>query len=297
MKKELLKIFSTLLLTGAIVLCVILYIGKSEDPNLQSSLLKSFAEQDTDHDGLSDNMESIYGTDSNNPDTDGDGYLDGEEVMSGYDPLKPAPNDKLGVHYTITPRPAAGSIQNLNLTSDLIDKLTKKVVNEEIRPKQDGNVVSIQDATSVDEALEAAVLRSYQEFSLPNIPTDQLNITLENSSEVLAEYARQMAGALSKVETDPMENLKNDLGEIVFEDVQACEEAAAVMKTIKIPSDAVALHKKQIGKLVVQANILKALMNIREDPLKANIAFSKIEDLNKWEIEIMEGIKNLLETH
>jgi len=297
MKKELLKIFSTLLLTGAIVLCVILYIGKSEAPNLQSSLLKSFAEQDTDHDGLSDNMESIYGTDSNNPDTDGDGYLDGEEVMSGYDPLKPAPNDKLGVHYTITPRPAAGSIQNLNLTSDLIDKLTKKVVNEEIRPKQDGNVVSIQDATSVDEALEAAVLRSYQEFSLPNIPTDQLNITLENSSEVLAEYARQMAGALSKVETDPMENLKNDLGEIVFEDVQACEEAAAVMKTIKIPSDAVALHKKQIGKLVVQANILKALMNIREDPLKANIAFSKIEDLNKWEIEIMEGIKNLLETH
>ena len=296
MKKELLKIFSTLLLTGAIVLCVILYIGKSEAPNLQSSLLKSFAEQDTDHDGLSDNMESIYGTDSNNPDTDGDGYLDGEEVMSGYDPLKPAPNDKLGVHYTITPRPAAGSIQNLNLTSDLIDKLTKKVVNEEIRPKQDGNVVSIQDATSVDEALEAAVLRSYQEFSLPNIPTDQLNITLENSSEVLAEYARQMAGALSKVETDPMENLEEE-SEVSFEKIKACEEAAAVMKTIKIPSDAVALHKKQIGKLVVQANILKALMNIREDPLKANIAFSKIEDLNKWEIEIMEGIKNLLETH
>ena len=296
MKKELLKIFSTLLLTGAIVLCVILYIGKSEDPNLQSSLLKSFAEQDTDHDGLSDNMESIYGTDSNNPDTDGDGYLDGEEVMSGYDPLKPAPNDKLGVHYTITPRPAAGSIQNLNLTSDLIDKLTKKVVNEEIRPKQDGNVVSIQDATSVDEALEAAVLRSYQEFSLPNIPTDQLNITLENSSEVLAEYARQMARALSKVETDPMENLKEE-SEVSFEKIKACEEAAAKMKAIKIPSDAVALHKKQIGKLVVQANILKALMNIREDPLKANIAFSKIEDLNKWEIEIMEGIKNLLETH
>jgi len=296
MKKELLKIFSTLLLTGAIVLCVILYIGKSEAPNLQSSLLKSFAEQDTDHDGLSDNMESIYGTDSNNPDTDGDGYLDGEEVMSGYDPLKPAPNDKLGVHYTITPRPAAGSIQNLNLTSDLIDKLTKKVVNEEIRPKQDGNVVSIQDATSVDEALEAAVLRSYQEFSLPNIPTDQLNITLENSSEVLAEYARQMARALSKVETDPMENLKEE-SEVSFEKIKACEEAAAKMKAIKIPSDAVALHKKQIGKLVVQANILKALMNIREDPLKANIAFSKIEDLNKWEIEIMEGIKNLLETH
>ena len=296
MKNELLKIFSALLLTGAIVLCVVLYIRKSEAPDLQSSLLKSFAEQDTDHDGLSDNMESIYGTDSNNPDSDGDGYLDGEEIISGYDPLKPAPNDKLGTHYVITPRPAAGSMQDLNLTNDLIDKLTNKVVNEEIRPKQDGSVVSIQDITSVEDALEAAIQRSYQEFSLPNIPTDQLNITLDNSHEVLAEYAGKMAKALTNVETDPVENLKNE-ADVSFEKIKACEEAAAIMKTIKVPSDATALHKKQIGKLVVRANVLRAVANIREDPLKANIAFSAVEDLNQWEIEIMEGVKNLLETH
>ncbi|MCK5084031.1 MAG: hypothetical protein KAQ64_00040 [Candidatus Pacebacteria bacterium] len=44
---------------------------------------------DLDNDGLSDEMEEIYGTDKNNPDTDGDGYKDGEEVKNGYDPTVP----------------------------------------------------------------------------------------------------------------------------------------------------------------------------------------------------------------
>jgi len=44
---------------------------------------------DTDADGLSDSLETFYGTDINNPDTDSDGYKDGEEVESGFDPLIP----------------------------------------------------------------------------------------------------------------------------------------------------------------------------------------------------------------
>ncbi|MEA1936627.1 MAG: hypothetical protein U9N04_00765, partial [Patescibacteria group bacterium] len=44
---------------------------------------------DSDQDGLSDEMEAFYGTDPNNPDTDGDGFSDGNEVTRGYDPLLP----------------------------------------------------------------------------------------------------------------------------------------------------------------------------------------------------------------
>ncbi len=45
---------------------------------------------DTDGDGLFDREEiKIYGTDPMNPDTDEDGYLDGEEVKGGYNPLGP----------------------------------------------------------------------------------------------------------------------------------------------------------------------------------------------------------------
>ena len=43
---------------------------------------------DTDHDGLSDELESKLGTDLANLDTDGDGYQDGLEVKNGFNPLK-----------------------------------------------------------------------------------------------------------------------------------------------------------------------------------------------------------------
>jgi hypothetical protein len=42
---------------------------------------------DTDGDGLTDEEETTYGTDPNNPDSDGDGYPDGDEVLAGYNPL------------------------------------------------------------------------------------------------------------------------------------------------------------------------------------------------------------------
>lgn len=50
---------------------------------------------DKDQDGLSDEEEKNYGTDPDKKDTDGDGYSDGAEVLGGYDPLKPAPGDKI----------------------------------------------------------------------------------------------------------------------------------------------------------------------------------------------------------
>lgn len=53
---------------------------------LMSGFLGMSVSQDSDGDGLSDDLEVFYGTDKNNPDTDGDGYKDGEEVEKGYDP-------------------------------------------------------------------------------------------------------------------------------------------------------------------------------------------------------------------
>ena len=49
----------------------------------------SYFENDSDLDGLTDDLENYYGTDINNSDTDGDGYSDGDEVNNGYDPLVP----------------------------------------------------------------------------------------------------------------------------------------------------------------------------------------------------------------
>jgi hypothetical protein len=40
-------------------------------------------------DGLTNNQESVLGTDPLDPDTDGDGVSDGDEFDAGFDPLDP----------------------------------------------------------------------------------------------------------------------------------------------------------------------------------------------------------------
>lgn len=42
--------------------------------------------EDQDQDGLTDALETVYGTDPNKADTDGDGFKDGDEVEKGYNP-------------------------------------------------------------------------------------------------------------------------------------------------------------------------------------------------------------------
>lgn len=44
---------------------------------------------DSDHDGLTDLEEELYGTDKSKRDTDADGYTDGDEVANLYNPLQP----------------------------------------------------------------------------------------------------------------------------------------------------------------------------------------------------------------
>ncbi|MBU1039164.1 sortase [Patescibacteria group bacterium] len=44
---------------------------------------------DDDKDGLTNDLERVYGTDPKNPDTDSDGYPDGLEIKNHYNPLGP----------------------------------------------------------------------------------------------------------------------------------------------------------------------------------------------------------------
>ncbi len=61
-------------------------------------------QRDTDNDGLTDNEETYWKADFQNPDTDGDGFLDGEEVLSGHDPAKKGPEDWLSASRNLTER-------------------------------------------------------------------------------------------------------------------------------------------------------------------------------------------------
>jgi hypothetical protein len=87
--------------------------------------------QDADQDGLTNDEESLYGTDPQKADTDGDGYGDGAEVRSGYDPLKPSPGDKI---FPAKETPAISTqetSENVNTKSGI--QSSSDVSNEELK--------------------------------------------------------------------------------------------------------------------------------------------------------------------
>lgn len=80
-------------LIALIIFLTVLFLPESKTPWSPREGPDYFT--DSDNDNLSDFEEQRIGTSPQNPDTDGDGYLDGQEVASGYNPLIPAPQDKV----------------------------------------------------------------------------------------------------------------------------------------------------------------------------------------------------------
>lgn len=64
-----------------IILLVMIFLLLGAAPSLAATAL------DSDHDGLTDEMEVKFKTDLNNRDSDGDGFTDLQELDWGYDPL------------------------------------------------------------------------------------------------------------------------------------------------------------------------------------------------------------------
>lgn len=124
---------------------------------------------DSDQDNLSNDEEKLYGTDENNKDSDGDGYSDGVEVESGYNPLIPAPGDKL-----VADSSDKGAAQNIqddgsNLTTEVSAQIASVIKNVDVENKD----VSLEDVNSaVQEILSGTV----PETVLPEVEIKDIKI-------------------------------------------------------------------------------------------------------------------------
>lgn len=136
---------------------------------------------DTDQDGLSTEEEKAYGTDPSNNDTDGDSYSDGVEIESGYDPLKPAPGDRIVPDIAPAEGEVANGVAETSVeTVNLTDIATEELANI-VSEKQDAN----QELTNED--LNSVVLnvleQSNVEVELPEV--DISNIKVKEISDGL----------------------------------------------------------------------------------------------------------------
>jgi len=90
---------------------------------------------DSDHDGLPDWLEKLYGTDPNKADTDGDGTNDLQEIQANRDPLKPntapagqEPNDKIDPQIIADQQKAIDEYQKLTPTEQMARNLMSSII-------------------------------------------------------------------------------------------------------------------------------------------------------------------------
>lgn len=140
---------------------------------------------DVDQDGLSDSDEiNKYGTDPKNSDSDRDGYSDGAEVKSGYNPLKPAPGDKMEEEDAfkeesdeITNKISLESSDDSsgNMTQDLSNQIAALMSSEEIG---EGGI----SMDKINDLIEGAIAKEITFDDLPTIDQSSIKILKQDYS-------------------------------------------------------------------------------------------------------------------
>ncbi len=237
--------------------------------------------EDFDRDGLSNKEEQTLGTDIKNPDTDGDGYSDGVEVESGYNPLIPAPGDRIiKERKPITISPIQSQTKNI----------TKKISEDVVSYLADAQEAGDTDIDSKDfsEVISKAI---DNEVSFKNIdPIDLSQITIKKQDyadlskrerkERLREDATEYITAISYIFesnfpngffNQPVDSLKTEILENLstfsqslnktsfFEEMaKNSTKAENQLIEVEVPEDMLEIHTEGLYLLRYAINLYKS---------------------------------------
>ncbi|MCK4636080.1 MAG: hypothetical protein KAT32_04405 [Candidatus Moranbacteria bacterium] len=177
--------FYTFIIAGILIISSLTFFTFAEDENQRGFFdgEKKSIFEDFDGDGLSNSEEKSFGTDMNNRDSDGDGYSDGVEIESGYDPLIPAPGDRIIEDKKMRVELDPATIDDKNLTQKLSNELVEYIGDAQ---------ESGEDEISTEDLSEMVSGSVSESVSFENIEIDlsELNIK-EQDYKKLSEKKRK----------------------------------------------------------------------------------------------------------
>lgn len=256
---------------------------------------------DSDSDSLSNDEEKIYGTDPEVADTDGDGYSDGVEIEGGFDPLKPAPGDRIvPEEETVESAETATDSGIVNLTEQASEELAN-LVSE----KEEGEEITSEDLNTVLANVMAA---GQEDIVLPDVDTATMKIkklSSKLSEEERAEQNRQdvieyltltsyilISNAPVQIrDTQALKGFALDAGKQMivgllsgnYSYLDTIEErgqrALDEVNGVEVPESMVDTHIKTVKMLTFASNLkqsIKATVS-PDDPLGQMYMFSKVQ--------------------
>ncbi len=248
---------------------------------------------DRDQDGLTDEEEFMYGTDINNPDSDGDGYRDGVEVESGYDPLIPAPEDKI----LFKNETSVVLEEEDNLTEDFLKKLeTEK--NEELALLGDyyNNTENFNENEEKISALNKASLTSEELRTFVNQTVDESDFSdeMELISEDKIIVLDEPQGTEEQIKKQEKEQVEKYLTQFFY--VMAVNRPFAIEDQNLLPQLGAAYINQITGGL--QLGQIDQLSELKQKAQKTYEECLKIETPEKTKeihIKTLSIIKYLIE--
>lgn len=273
--------------------------------------------EDFDQDGLSNDEETLYGTDPNISDTDGDGYSDGTEVESGYDPLKPAPGDKIITVRSDIEKNNEDDGENLTqkLSSDLNFLLEEK--------SQKNEQINIEDLDAVIEQLNASSGYTFED--LPEIDETSIKIKEQDYSN-LTEEARELKekedslsylttvayifvsnspqkiSAQSDLEAifsqivSGFQNFSSGENDSYFEDLSArARSSLEQLEGVEVPENMLPLHIKGLKLTNYLISMEKEVEITSDDPIKNILNLSKTNNAISLVSLFYEEVSSYLE--
>lgn len=252
---------------------------------------------DVDQDGLSDKEERVFGTDSTKKDTDGDGYSDGVEIESGYDPLKPAPGDKLvaedsGLGKGGYDESGDTLLENENLTQNASDEIADILA----KSSQDTSGVNMND---LNASIEALLQQSTVEVEMPEVDVNAIKIKrlkckssheddekcIAKKKEVTLEYLTVLSYLVANNSPIPLKS-EGDLGTIsdsllndatlafttgnfgLLKDTsERADTFLKALRDIEVPENMLEIHAKALQLGLFTQKLGKEFANKSNDPI------------------------------
>lgn len=302
------KIKSTFLVfVGLIILSFAVFAMAEENSSTSNNVFL-----DSDQDGLTNSEEKVYGTDPYKADTDGDGYSDGIEVRSGYNPLKPAPGDKIvnasEVNNTAKESVAGTSmkkndkgVDNGNLTDNLSTKINTLINQngiENIKMEDIDSLIeeittskiAFEDLPEIDEKTIKILEQNYEKLSEKDRAAREKEDALEYLtavSYIMGTNSPQKISATDDIESlstqiiSAVQNFSFASGDLSFFDnlLGKSSDVLAQLQNVEVPESLLDLHKRGL-QLATYAKSLRSEVAIdSSDPIKSMIYLSKASGL------------------